>query len=379
MTGPENVDYHEIKYNKAPVEWSLMEKIDVGQKKEGNVDITAIDISGDNVMAIYQGEEGKSRVARFKKNNKTSEWTYYTTSNFESDRVVILKDCSVSGKSSMVISTGNVWFEDIRNSTPLKLPKQSGKSCSMDGNYSVVGMGNDSVADDSAHFSGIGFYSRFCGMWKEVSEYTPEDSNEANLGYSVSISGNYAIVGAPGHERLNTGRVVFFEMKTPTTGWELVHEIHGTTKGSYFGASVGISGNYAVVGAPGVLTTSGNSTIDSVVYFYERSNQTHRWEQVYSIMVSDPQNSQFGLGVSIDGNYIMIIDPKTNNTIFLQILGGKYNYSVQKVFEEKKEKKDNDTLRYFIKVKVSGNYCIRNDKDSRGKSYVQIIQRGYFK
>ena len=93
------------------------------------------------------------------------------------------------------------------------------------------------------------------------------------FGYSVATDGNYAIIGAPYEGDAGgtqSGKVYIFDA---TTG-SLLHTLHNpnaydTSAGDIFGFSVAISGNYAVVGAYGEDDAGG--TQSGKVYVYQIS------------------------------------------------------------------------------------------------------------
>ncbi len=75
----------------------------------------------------------------------------------------------------------------------------------------------------------------------------------AGFGTRVSISGNYAIIGAPRYGAtglFNMGLAYIFN-KT-SSGWKQVARLaaRDSATGDYFGGSVAISGDYAIVGSP---------------------------------------------------------------------------------------------------------------------------------
>ena len=73
------------------------------------------------------------------------------------------------------------------------------------------------------------------------------------FGYSVAISGNYAIVGASLEDDasgISSGKAYIFDVTTGQLKWTLDNpNVYGTSKDDSFGYSVAISGNYAIVGA----------------------------------------------------------------------------------------------------------------------------------
>ena len=104
--------------------------------------------------------------------------------------------------------------------------------------------------------SGVGF-----GPWGDcsvnnISEYNPvvDPTGTADdyFGGSTSISGNFAIVGAYNDDvgvNINQGSASIFQFNG--TNWVLMQKLTDATgaTGDFFGSSVSISGNYAIVGS----------------------------------------------------------------------------------------------------------------------------------
>ena len=141
-----------------------------------------------------------------------------------------------------------------------------------------------------------------------------------NFGYSVAISGNYAIVGARYEDDsaiiTNSGAAYIFERTIGTTGiWTQVQTVLKAStpgKDDSFGGSVAISGNYAIVGAEYEDTSLGNS---GAAYIFERNISTDTWVQVPTMIKASPPQSgdQFGTSVAISGNYVVVGELKGNN------------------------------------------------------------------
>ena len=81
------------------------------------------------------------------------------------------------------------------------------------------------------------------------------------FGKSIAISGNYAIVGAPGEDDAggtDSGKAYIFDVTTGALLYTLDNpNSNDTSATDTFGLSVAISGNYAVVGAPGEVGVGG--------------------------------------------------------------------------------------------------------------------------
>ena len=79
-----------------------------------------------------------------------------------------------------------------------------------------------------------------------------EKKLSSQFGISVSISGNYAVVGAWDYDvgsNTNEGKAYWYERQNDGK-WKEVHSVVGEKANSDFGwRAVSISGNYAIVGA----------------------------------------------------------------------------------------------------------------------------------
>ncbi len=164
--------------------------------------------------------------------------------------------------------------------------------------------------NNSSPTGGVGF-----GAWgdcstRNISGYNPVlDSAGAlngNFGGSVSISGNYAIIGAAlktvgGNANQGAAYIYFYD------GSKWVQEQMLTSSdaaaGDVFGGSVSIHGNYAIVGAQSKIV---GGTAQGKAYIYYNNGSS--WEQVGTgITASDGAASDyFGFSVSINGDYAIV-------------------------------------------------------------------------
>ncbi len=120
------------------------------------------------------------------------------------------------------------------------------------------------------------------------------------FGESVSVSGDIAVVGVPNdysfiYEEL--GAVYVFERNSGAPGaWGMTTRLLPTEKWANlnFGANVVVSGDFILVGTGG-----------SGVYMFERSSGI--WEQTAKLTPSDPANAgYFGASLSLHGNTAVI-------------------------------------------------------------------------
>ncbi|MCH7819670.1 MAG: T9SS type A sorting domain-containing protein, partial [Candidatus Marinimicrobia bacterium] len=127
-----------------------------------------------------------------------------------------------------------------------------GFSVTISGDYAVVGAGYD---DDIGDQSGSAYVFKRTGTsWTQEAKLLPSDGAALDhFGSSVSISGDYAVVGATGDDDNAPDAGSAYLFKRSGTSWTQEAKIlasDGAT-GDYFGlsGSASISGDYAVVGA----------------------------------------------------------------------------------------------------------------------------------
>ena len=127
-----------------------------------------------------------------------------------------------------------------------------GGSVAISGDYAVVGAYDD---DDAGHDSGSAYiFKRDGTAWTEQAKITASDGATTDrFGGSVAISGDYAVVGAYGDYDADSYSGSAYIFKRDGTAWTQEAKITANDGAAYdyFGLSVAISGDCAVVGANG--------------------------------------------------------------------------------------------------------------------------------
>ena len=124
------------------------------------------------------------------------------------------------------------------------------------------------------------------------------------FGQSVSIDGDYAIVGANGNDDAGTGSGSAYIFVRSGTNWTQQAKLTASdaAEGDHFGTSVSISGDYAIVGAH--ANDDGGSYSGSA-YIFVRSGTN--WTEQAKLTASDANGAdEFGISVSIDGDYAIV-------------------------------------------------------------------------
>ena len=221
-----------------------------------------------------------------------------------------------SGKAYILdVSTGNLIFTiDNPNAYSTSASDYFGTAAAISGNYAIVGTYSEDDAGGTT--SGKAYiYKTTNGTWSDtILLHTLDNPNaystSANdyFGYSVSISGNYAIVGAYQEDDAGgtqSGKAYIFNV---TTG-ALVHTLdnpnaYSTSATDYFGWSVTISGNYAIVGAYTEDDAGGTSSGKAYIFDVLTGDLVHTLDNPNA--TSTGANDYFGYAVAISGNYAIV-------------------------------------------------------------------------
>lgn len=140
----------------------------------------------------------------------------------------------------------------------------------------------------------------------QVAKLLPPGTNNINFGYSVDISGDYLIVGAPTADSGHGAAYIYY--RTGIDSWDDGTKIIASdaASGDVFGGSVAINGDFAVVGAPEKDVPP--ETRAGAIYIYKRTG-ANSWDNGTRITLNDiTQGSEtsdlFGTSVAIDGNWL---------------------------------------------------------------------------
>jgi hypothetical protein len=176
-----------------------------------------------------------------------------------------------------------------------------GYSVSIDGDYAIIGAYFDDEMEGSAYI-----FRRDGLSWTEQAKLTASDREVGDLfGVSVSIDGDYAIVGAEN----DNGRGSAYIFKRDGTSWTEQQKVLGDLEGDsydWFGRSVSISGDYAIVGAEG-HDTAANPWGQEIGTAYVFKRDGTIWGQKQQLLASDGMAYDcFGHSVAINGDYAIV-------------------------------------------------------------------------
>lgn len=148
-------------------------------------------------------------------------------------------------------------------------------------------------------------------VFRSLVKLTAGDAADGDLyGMSVAVSDSWAVVGAPAANGAGTdhGRAYIYQQSLGgTDAWGELIEIAAAdaADGDFFGISVDISGDYAVVGA---YEENGSGTNRGAAYVYYRlQGGENNWGQVKKLVAGDvADTNQFGYDVAVSGDTVLV-------------------------------------------------------------------------
>ncbi len=203
---------------------------------------------------------------------------------------------SVQGAAYVFVRSGGVWSQQQElTATDGAASDSFGYSVSLSGDTAVIGAYSKNRAQGAAYvFVGSG------GQWSQQQELTASDGAVNNdFGYSVSVSGDTAVIGAWGKNNYRGAVYVFVRSGGV---WSQQQELTVSNGAAIsFGYSVSVSGDTAVIGA----VNQGANGSQGAAYVFVQSNGV--WSQQQELTASDgAANNYFGVSVSVSGDTAVI-------------------------------------------------------------------------
>ena len=181
-----------------------------------------------------------------------------------------------------------------------------GWSVAIDGSTAIIGAYGE---NENGSAAGAAYIFKHPGSdWTQNAKLLAADGADNNeFGYSVSIDGSRAIVGAPENKDngYNAGAAYIFE--DAGSGWTQKAKLLAADGDGweYFGHSASISGSMVLVGAQGADDYGENS---GAAYVFRDTGSG--WEQAAKLLASDGSSyALFGQSVSLGGSGAIIGAP----------------------------------------------------------------------
>ena len=209
-----------------------------------------------------------------------------------------------SGSAYVFRYDGTGWVEEAKL-TGLDTAEGDffGSSVALAGQTAVVGASRD---DDNGSNSGSAYVFRYDGTgWVEEAKLTALDGAAADeFGFSVVVEGDSAVVGARFDDDNGSSSGSAYVFRDDGMAW--IEEANLTAsdgaEGDFFGRSVALSGDTAVIGAYG---DDGNGFSSGSVYVFHYDGTA--WVEEVKLTASDgAANDSLGISVAVAGDTALI-------------------------------------------------------------------------
>ncbi len=274
----------------------------------------SVGICGDNIVigsftkyagsAYIFGLEGSTWEEKLLASDGTARDYFGRSIGISGDTAIIGEgdvNLEPNGSAYIFRFDGSSWFEEAKLlASDVVVADRFGYSVGVSGDTAVIGAEWD---DDNGENSGSAYIFRFSGSnWVEEAKLVASDGAAYDwFGYSVSISGDVAVIGTGGDDDNGnfSGSAYIFRFNGSSWGEEAKLVASDGAADDWFGCSAGIFGDTAVIGAYG-----DNNEIGSAYIF--RFNGSI-WVQEAKLLASDGAVAdRFGWSVSISGDTAVI-------------------------------------------------------------------------
>ena len=206
-----------------------------------------------------------------------------------------------SGSAYIYDWDGTNWVETKLTASDGATNDYYGYSVSIDGNRAIIGAYLD---DDNGNNSGSVYIYDWDGSnWVETKLIASDGAANDNYGFSVSIEGDNVLVGAPYDDDNGSSSGSVYIYNWDGNNW-IETKLTGSNAYflSQFGCSTAISGNHVIIGARGQDTTNGVGPGAAYIYEWDGTN----WIE-FELLASDRSNADYyGIAVSIDGSHAVV-------------------------------------------------------------------------
>jgi hypothetical protein len=232
-----------------------------------------------------------------------------------------------------------------------------GFSTDIEGDWAVIGA-PFAYIEGKAYQGAVYLFRKSNGNWLQSTKIIANDGNAGdNFGWSVDLSGNDLVIGATGVN--NTAGVVYIYRRTTVSVfgntanlWLFQTKVTASDSSNYFGVSVAIDGDIAVVSCSPSYKR----------YVFERIN--NNWTQT---MILQPN---FSSNISLSGSYIVLgsNDPYTRK-VAVYVKGGGTWFLQTEIIPNSGHIEDG----FGSITSISGDYVFigaPNSYENRGRVYI---------
>ncbi|WP_438009644.1 FG-GAP repeat protein [Sorangium sp. So ce321] len=200
-----------------------------------------------------------------------------------------------AGAAYVFVRSGTTWTQQAKLiGSDVGVSDFSGVAVALDGDTALIGTSGDDDAFTDA--GAVYVFTRSGTTWTEQDKLVADDPTAPGyFGSSIALSGNRALIGAP---FTGTGKVYSFVRVGSTWTQEDVLAADDGQPDDYFGKSLALAGDRALIGAPNDDDIAFNS---GAAYVFARDGST--WTQEAKLTSERTSSlSDFGAKVALTGS-----------------------------------------------------------------------------
>ena len=297
-----NATFSSLSLNKSIEDWTEIQKLLASDGTIQDMFGNSVSIDGDTALIGAPGKEDNEGAAYIFKWNGDNWIQQQKLTSSKDDIGNVFGYCvSLDGNFAFISAYGNesvyvFKYNGFSWTQQQRLVASDGESgdwfgisVSLCGNYAIIGSQLDEDGTGSAYIFKWNGYNWIQQQKLMASDGQPYDQ----FGYSVSINGNFAFVGAP-----HINSVYVFKLVGTTWIQEAKIVNPDTGEDDDFGCSVFIGEQYGAIGAYGDDGNKGS------VYVFSLDPILSDWQK---LTASDGEiDDYFGCSLSLNGDYIII-------------------------------------------------------------------------
>jgi hypothetical protein len=213
------------------------------------------------------------------------------------------------GAAYVFRKSGTNWnFFSSLTSADIGNKDRFGDAVAVDGNRIIVGSPYDSL--NTIEYNGSAYIFAFNGTaWvQEQKIYNPFNGVREFFGESVDISGDMAIIGAYQADdgpNVDEGKAFVYKRNATLPVWNQNGAFTGSgaNAGAYFGGSVSIYGSYVAISASFFDIPAPSTGLGAIyIYFFNGTS----WSQQARLSASDAGNDLFGYAISLHNATLVV-------------------------------------------------------------------------
>lgn len=214
------------------------------------------------------------------------------------------------GSAYVFERAGGVWTQQAQLfASDGEENNEFGTSVSIDGDTILVGApGDDTPTGDTSGSAYV--FVRSGGLWQEQAHLLPTGPFDKLFGWSVTVEDDTALIGMP-NQPSTSARATYVFTRAGSIWTQQARLVPvGNLANQYFGESVALSDDTAVIGAPWTPQTI--TFGPGSAYVFVRSGTS--WTEQTRLFPSDQQRRPFGISVALSGDTAVVTDIGDDST-----------------------------------------------------------------